>query len=93
MTQLPPLGPFHPSRRLDRWAAKQADETRARRWTLIALRFIGLVSCPHPVGQRVQRRAYSEGGTPPPNIEVCLLCRRTVELWKDLDLLSPSSAG
>ena len=84
--ELPPLGPFRPSRRLERWAAKHADETRARRRAVIALRFVGLVACPHPIGQRVGRVT-----TTVENIdqyrEVCLLCKRVV--WVQRGELMP----
>ena len=84
--ELPPLGPFRPSRRLERWAAKQADETLARRWAVTALRSIGLVACPHPLGQR-SGRAGRDASSNPIYWEVCLLCRRIV--WTHGDRLPP----
>ncbi len=80
-------GPFHPSLRLDRWAAKQADETR---WTLVALRYLGLVSCTHP--GRASRTGNPAAGFR--GYEVCPWCRRVLRqastrqhVWRPLTCL------
>jgi hypothetical protein len=86
--ELPPLGPFRPSRRLERRAATQANETRAHRRALTALRFIGLVACPHPTGQRVLRPGQDVNNKQM-YCEVCLLCRRVV--WMQRGQLMPPS--